>query len=188
VGPIHGIRVYHDSLDRWVGSRTIWNQHAYDVTGINEDGTVPRTSAVTPNWTIDGLNNFRQNIQGDFRPDHSPDLTGGGGTFGDTCENDDDLPLFTRVCNRGTNPVADGVAVEFFDGDPDAGGTLACSAVTVRNLMPGECELVTCTWLEAPTIDGRDITVVVDPAGERSECEEGNNRAVISDVVCPYPL
>jgi hypothetical protein len=36
------IRVYSDARDRWVRSRTIWNQHACAVTHVNEDGTVAK--------------------------------------------------------------------------------------------------------------------------------------------------
>ncbi len=39
---VSGIRVYSDANDKWVRSRTIWNQHAYAVTHVNEDGTIPR--------------------------------------------------------------------------------------------------------------------------------------------------
>lgn len=37
-----GVRVLADSLDRWVNTRTIWNQHAYSVTNIDESGNGPR--------------------------------------------------------------------------------------------------------------------------------------------------
>ncbi|MCX5741569.1 MAG: VCBS repeat-containing protein [Proteobacteria bacterium] len=39
-----GIRVLADGIDRWINTRQIWNQHAYAVTNIGEDGKVPRTS------------------------------------------------------------------------------------------------------------------------------------------------
>ena len=45
----------------WVSTRRIWNQHAYHVTHVDEDGRV--TSPEMRNWTVAGLNNFRQNIQ-----------------------------------------------------------------------------------------------------------------------------
>ncbi|MFO0568397.1 MAG: hypothetical protein U0263_22235 [Polyangiaceae bacterium] len=54
-----------DATDRWVRSRTIWNQHAYAVTHISEDSTVPETSAWKKNWLDPTLNNFRQNVPGD---------------------------------------------------------------------------------------------------------------------------
>ncbi|HSN27768.1 MAG TPA: VCBS repeat-containing protein, partial [Kofleriaceae bacterium] len=60
-----GVRVLADSLDRWVNTRPIWNQHAYSVTNIDQAGKVPRTSQWLQNWKQPGLNNFRQNTPGD---------------------------------------------------------------------------------------------------------------------------
>jgi hypothetical protein len=51
---IVGIRVYRDASDRWVSSRRVWNQHAYAVTMVDEDGTIPRTSAMRRNWSTMG--------------------------------------------------------------------------------------------------------------------------------------
>src|SRR6185312_15007558 len=47
---VQGIRVYKDAQNRWVRSRMIWNQHAYAVTNVNEDGTIPKTSQWASNW------------------------------------------------------------------------------------------------------------------------------------------
>ncbi|MCY1074945.1 kelch repeat-containing protein [Archangium lansingense] len=58
----NGIRVFRDAQDAWVGTRGIWNQHAYSVTNINDDGTIPAKPAT--NWLTSGLNNFRSNAPG----------------------------------------------------------------------------------------------------------------------------
>ncbi len=186
LGSINGVRVYRDSLDRWVGSRTIWNQHAYAVTNVNEDGSIPQTSAAQLNWRVAGLNNFRQNIQGDLNPHHSPDMTAGQGAFQVHCDSDGNLTMSVRVCNRGTNPFASGAGVGFFDGDPDQGGTLICSATTGKDLFPGECEELSCIWpgATAPVDDPHDVTVVADYDSQRTECLESNNRALIHGVTC----
>ena len=42
-------------------TRRVWNEHAYHVTNVNEDGTIPKHEL--PNWTQPGLDNFRQNKQ-----------------------------------------------------------------------------------------------------------------------------
>ena len=50
----------------WANARAIWNQHAYSITNINDDGTIPVDIKV--NWLTpeeNPLNNFRQNIQPD---------------------------------------------------------------------------------------------------------------------------
>lgn len=64
-----GLRVFGGKADdggeistpsEWMPTRSIYNQHAYSVTNILDDGTVP--SNVRANWKIDGLNNFRLNV------------------------------------------------------------------------------------------------------------------------------
>lgn len=53
------VQVIRDVEDRWVQARRIWNQHAYHVTNVREDGTIPRHQQ--PSWS--GLNTFRTNSQ-----------------------------------------------------------------------------------------------------------------------------
>ena len=62
-----GVRVYSGEqvvdgkvqASRWMPTRRIYNQHAYSVTNILDDGTVPAKARI--NWKTDGLNNFRMN-------------------------------------------------------------------------------------------------------------------------------
>jgi hypothetical protein len=56
-----GVHVFGDTAGSWVRTRRIWNEHAYHVTNVNEDGTIPKKEL--PNWKQPGLNNFRQNKQ-----------------------------------------------------------------------------------------------------------------------------
>ncbi len=182
---IVGIRVYSDSSDRWVSSRRIWNQHAYAVTGVNEDGTIPRTSEVVRNWSEPGLNDFRKNVQGNLVPLAGPDLTIGRGSFERSCTAAMPvIPLNAVVCNRGAEPVDSGMVATFYDGDPREAGTEICSALTVRTLPPGTCEPVSCDWDPAPSDGERDVYLWVDAADDNVECIESNNIARIASVGC----
>ena len=176
-----GVRVLADQVDRWVNTRMIWNQHAYSVTNIDDAGKVPRTSQWLRNWTQMGLNNFRQNVPGaGLGAGLSPDLTVRGVT--PTC-----IPggahLDVEICNRGTEPVARGLSVAIYAGDP--AGALACTAATTMTLAPGLCQVVGCDWPAA----GAVATVVVDDdgtgRGDNLECKEANNRFVVSAISCP---
>jgi len=179
-----GLRVYRDAADTWVSSRPVWNQHAYHVTHVRDDGTIPRTSDVAPNWVTAGLNNFRQNVQGDPTSIGSPDLTSGHGDYAHLCDpGDRTIDLTVLVCNRGSEPVGDGIRVTFYDGPPDAGGTEICSTATDRALAPGECVAAGCTWAGVPETP-TDVYVEADPAGEERECVEGNNGTTIPGVRC----
>ncbi len=53
------VQVIRDKQERWIQARRIWNQHAYHVTNVREDGTIPQFEP--PSWTL--LNTFRTNSQ-----------------------------------------------------------------------------------------------------------------------------
>ncbi|HEY4241462.1 MAG TPA: FG-GAP-like repeat-containing protein [Kofleriaceae bacterium] len=171
-----GVRVLADRLDRWVNTRPIWNQHAYSVTNIDAGGHVPRTSQWLRNWTQPGLNNFRQNSPGDGETAGDiPDLT--------VAEVKVDCAsgpaILANICNRGTEPVAQGVPVTIY-----SGSSIACSATTTAQLFPGGCTTVQCAW----TAGNGAGAVVVDDHGDGSgivlECREDNNKADFT-VACP---
>ncbi len=173
-----GVRVLADSLDRWVNTRPIWNQHAYSVTNVDEAGKVPRTSQWLQNWKQPGLNNFRQNTPGDGETAGAiPDLTVHQAKV--TC--DAGGPVITaEICNRGTEPVAPGVPVAVYDST----GMVRCTTKTTARINPGACSTTSCTWT-----GGNDAGSVVaddkgDGTGIDSECREDNNKLAIT-VSCP---
>jgi hypothetical protein len=55
----NAIEVFQDAQKRWAPTRRIWNQHAYSVTNVREDGTIP--AHMTPSWKF--TNTFRMNAQ-----------------------------------------------------------------------------------------------------------------------------
>jgi hypothetical protein len=172
-----GVRVFGDVLDRWASSRPIWNQHAYSVTNVEDDGTIPRTSMARPNWDVAGLNNFRMNVQGTPSPQAAPDVTARGAPLSGPC-GDLGMTLLVNVCNRGAAPVGDGIPVTFYEG-----ATILCTGRTEVAIAAGTCAPASCEW-----VGGRagphEITVVADDdgtgAGQAGECTEGNNRATLS--------
>jgi hypothetical protein len=181
---LNGLRVLRDSLDRWASSRALWNQHAYSVTNINDNGSMPKTSQWPANFKDPALNNFRQNRQGDVPPDALPDLTGELGD-GACTPAQAAVTLRASVCNRGTKSVGAGVPASFYLGDPQQGGTLLCAAFTQDPIPVGECREVACDY--AGAVDGA-VTVVVDDDGQGDqvalECFEGNNTDLLEVAGC----
>ena len=69
LGPCrHGIYVFGDANDSWVVTRPIWNQHAYHVTNVNDDGTIPAHEANS--WQ--SFNSYRQNVLTQATPQGRP--------------------------------------------------------------------------------------------------------------------
>src|SRR5262249_45371674 len=141
----------------WVDSRPVWNQHAYAVTNVNDDATIPKTSSWLRNWQQPKLNNFRQNINAALNPTAADDLTGRG--TGYTCGTGS-IHLAANMCNRGTGPVGPGVPLTFYRGAPSQ-HMVACTAMTTMALAPGACEPVACDWVTGP-VDGVDIVGVAN--------------------------
>lgn len=179
---VSGIRVYSDANDKWVRSRTIWNQHAYAVTHVNEDGTIPQTSQWKDNWKEPSLNNFRQNVPGNQNGNATGDLTAGAShtysCVGSTAT------LTAPICNRGADSVGTGLSVGFY-----VDGQKVCATATTIALAPDECETVSCAWDTAPESENSavDVTVIPNDDGAYAECKDGNNEGILQGVFCTPP-
>jgi len=183
-GARHGVFVYGDAEDNWVRTRRVWNQHAYHITNVNGDGTLPSPEANS--WTPPaGLNNYRQSSQGNgvF---NAPDLQVNLDASLAQCPAS--IGLKATVRNQGSLGVPAGVVVRFYEGT-DATGTFLGQAVTTMALLPGQYEIVTLPFSTASSDGPFSFYVEVDKDdmgdGEINECLEDNNEATVSNVKCP---
>ncbi|HEX8820267.1 MAG TPA: FG-GAP-like repeat-containing protein, partial [Archangium sp.] len=187
----HGIRVFHDAKEGWASTRRIWNQHAYSVTNINDDGTVP----VSPksHWLLPRLNTFLANVAGYLgegpSPYAAPDLV--VSEVSASCDGEGTLSLGARVGNLGEAPVAAGLKVAFYAGNPASGGALLGVASLDEALLAGTSALVTLSPSPAPGGSTEVFAVVDDDgtgAGRDAECREDNNTASATvDLTCEVP-
>ncbi|NUP11568.1 MAG: VCBS repeat-containing protein [Polyangiaceae bacterium] len=175
-----GVRVFGAADGTWVRTRRVWNQHAYHVTNVTEDGAIPAIEA--PNWEQNGLNNFRQNKQpgSEFgAPDAvvkvEPRCTG-------------DYALVATVRNLGEAVLPAGVPVAFHLGDPP-GEELLGTLNTQTALYPFEAE--TLTLEISPALGNGDVVyAVVDEGGvhpEWAECRTDNNQSEVVSAACGVP-
>jgi hypothetical protein len=182
-----GFVIYRDPLDRWANSRPVWNQYQYYVTHVTDDARVPKTDETLNNWQQPDLNNFRQNSQGSFGKLNIADLTVELTDLGKLCDTNGGLiDLQAEVCNRGTAPVKDGVAVHFLETmTPDQGvedAQVVCMATTTKLLLPGECEVIGC---QADLSGEGNVFVDVDPEDLIADCHPGNNLGADAFDLCP---
>ncbi|MFO0619720.1 MAG: VCBS repeat-containing protein [Polyangiaceae bacterium] len=174
-----GIRVFGDTVGKWVRTRRVWNEHAYHVTNINDDGSVPMNEV--KNYVTPGLDNFRQNVQpsGQFS---APDLVV---SIAPICTGP--YGLRARVQNIGEAAVPPGVIVGFYVGDPSSGGTKIGSGATVKTLYPLGFEDVDLPLAAEPA---GNVAAVVDdgsPPHPWVECRTDNNQSSLTDPSCAVP-
>ena len=133
------------SRDRWASSRPLWNQHAYNITNINDDGTVPRTSQWKQNYLMPGLNNYRQNVQGRASPTDLADITGVMNKS-NVCQQVNApahaIELHANVCNRGLRGIGANMPATFYLGDSTAdpvSDAKPTGPVPVAGCLPIQC-------------------------------------------------
>jgi len=180
-----GIRVLRDRLDRWVSSRNLWNQHAYSITNINDDMTLPKGVDWIQNFLVPGLNNYRQNTQGLVGRNAAPDITG---RFTDnTCVRyGTKIVLGAEICNRGTKMVASLMPATFYFINEDDSREKLCTSYTSANVPVGGCLRVSCEIEEE--FRGRIVMVANDDGFGGSttvECNANNNEDFTIVADCP---
>jgi hypothetical protein len=179
-----GVKVLRDRLDRWASSRPMWNQHAYSITNIDDDGKIPKTSAWLQNWKQKGLNNYRANVQGATGFADYPDITGALYEDKVCAASAGGVTLTATVCNRGKKAVGADMPATFYRGDP-AAKEILCVSYTKGPVPVGGCLDVSC---EVPGAVSGKITMVVNDDGKGGmttvECNADNNVDTVTVGKC----
>ncbi|HVY26511.1 MAG TPA: VCBS repeat-containing protein [Polyangiaceae bacterium] len=181
-----GVFVYRDKLDRWASSRNLWNQHAYSITNIEDNGSVPKTSAWKQNYKEPGLNNYRQNRQGATSQDLA-DITGALDASNACTLTADNKVIFTgRICNRGLRGVGSNMPAAFYLGDDRT--TPLCKTETPGPVPKGGCQNIECTIPKTDVPTNSKITMIVNDVGGGNrlvdECNYDNNVANVVVEKC----
>lgn len=180
-----GVRIFGDQAGDWVRTRRVWNEHAYHITNVEEDGSIPVKEAA--NYTQQGLNNFRQNKQpgSEFAaPDAVVSLAPLClGSYG----------LVATVRNIGEAALPAGVVVGFYAGPPPS-GVLLGSASTTKALYSAESEAVVLLLPDPPPEVKNGTTpiyAVVDDSPDLhpswTECRTDNNTSPTTKGSCDQP-
>jgi hypothetical protein len=171
-GQQNGLRVIGDADDSWMAGREVWNQHAYAITNVEDDGGIP--TFPQPNWPA--YNNFRS---GDVTA-----VTGNGEAdaviLANACDlecAEDRLFVVVRVGNEGTSDLPEGIPVAVYT-EEDGEDVLLDTWTTEDEVDPGETTEPHVFALDADDV-GDELWVVVDDdgtgRGQVQECDERNN-------------
>ena len=185
-GAYRGMVAFGDKSDSWVGTRTLWNEHAYHVNNICDDrdnacaapntyGSIPAVE--TKNWTLPWLNNFRQNVQ-DHGVFNAPDAVV---SLNLSCATT--LTAEASVRNIGEAGLPAGVQVGVFEATTNAE---VGAGSTTYQLLPGQTATVAIALPSTvATTDSLYAKIVVDPANPTfHECREDNDQSAVAKASC----
>jgi hypothetical protein len=173
-----GLTVYGDRDHSWPPGRPIWNQHAYTLTNVEDDGSIPTT--VTPNWDL--YNNFRSGDAG-LPPAQWNDVLA---EVVEVCTEEcpDRLYLLVRVWNQGTEEIPAGISVVVRAGQD---GAVVASVTTPAAIASGMTSEGIAIEVDNTLLGGAEPFVEADRDADLNsalaECAEDNN-AVLSSGAC----
>ena len=180
----HGLLAFGDTNDKWVRTRQVWNQHTYHVTNVEASGAIPVQE--NDSWSGNGLNNYRQNVQGEgvF---NAPDLSVAGLSV-NTSSCPSAITIQAQIANTGSLGVGAGVPVGFYHGTLPSGALLGFESTTLA-LLPGQSETLTMEFTpEDGDIGPWDFYVTVDDEAAglslALECGEDNNEGTVGAAQC----
>ena len=170
--------MFGDSDQSWRPGRKIWNQHAYSITNVNDDGTIPKSPDL--NWLT--YNNFRSGDMDAGDGLKAPDLTV---EYGDICElecDQDRLLLWVHPGNLGAADVTDGS--ELVVNAVIGGSTVEQESIPITEaLISGAFHEGLEIELNDPDINTWSQIRVRITTGEL-ECDEDNNVLVVDGPFC----
>lgn len=178
---VFGLKVLASPSDKWVNTRSVWNEHSYHVTNVNLDGTLPFPELNS--WDKGQSNSYRQNVQG-LGVFSAPDLT--------ACEVKADLTdchkgkatATVTVYNGGALVVKAGVDVKVY-AEGAAGVKLVAQSKTSKALQPGDSEKITVDWAAPSPSAPVKLRAVLDEAGLVGDCHPENNVVESETLSCP---
>ncbi len=161
-----GVRLYESADLAWMPTRSIWNQHAYHIDNINDDGSVPANPV--PSWLTH--NTYRLNSFPGRQPFGLPDLAisqlkvqADGATY----------QLSAVIENRGLAEYPEVVEVNFYAEDLK-GDSRLIGSVAVGPLGRAENKIVVIDGLSANDLDNMLIGGIIVPHPEIAECNQDN--------------
>ncbi len=182
-GFMPALTVYGDQDESWRGARGLWNQHAYSITNINDDLSIPTDP--TPGFVEH--NTWHSAVPADRDPvgvDLQTELL-------EVCTDDCDdgtVQLAVRLVNRGPEDFVDSVDYTVYAYISDTWTPIHTVTYT-DGVASGIATDGVVFELDASLFAGASgVKVVVDDDGSGigvlEECDEANNESIWSGDLC----
>ncbi len=171
LAPNQGLSVYGPPADgQWPGARAIWNQYAYSMNNVNDDGSIP----ANPGHSWLEHNSFRANVV--HFPNALADLVVDGVTIVDNGYGHSPTIDF-RVGNAGLRAPPRETFVDVYNGDPNSGG-VPIGHDRLRLIPAGTSTSFSVSNVSVAT--GDTLFVYADQANSIEECGTTNNTAIVT--------
>ena len=179
---MHGIYAV-SALEGWAPTRQVWNQHAYSITNINDDLSIP--SSGQSNWPE--YNSFRS---GDIRENNGQGskLTDAVPIELNICEIECDqnrVEIAISVGNQGLADASNGIDIAVYT-ESEEGEVLLQSIPAEYMIRSGYSSEGYVLELDLSDIPSRNVIISVDDdgagMGRIEECNEENNRYIIENI------
>lgn len=163
-----GITVIGDASNSWAPTAPVWNQHAYSITNVEDDLSIPVSPEM--NW-LTGHNSFRAGGKRDVLGNPAPDLFP---TVFRVCACEDGpVTMVVQVENRGGRDVTEDIKVAVY-----SEGKLIDVAGLPGGIPAGQSSEA-LTFSLPPDRVGKNLLVVADDDGSGTgivvECDESND-------------
>jgi len=176
-----GLYVLGSMDETWLGGRTTWNQHAYNIVNINDDLSIP--TVPESNWPLH--NNFRS---GDLNPvygTNAPDAI----PLADVCTAECDegrLVVSIRLGNQGTATLRHDMRMTLYR--VTATDWVPLEVVHISPpIYPGGSSDAFELIIDSVDIGPDHLAIVVDDEeGIETvrECDEANNTLILEEATC----
>ncbi len=173
-----GVTVIGDADDSWFPARPIWNQHAYHITNVDNDGGIPLVQA--KNWLT--WNNFRAGGT-ELGPSHW--MAQLYADTGDACATECEAPaieVYLPISNAGLLDTA-GITVAFYR--LVGSNRVKVHTQTVAPIAAGDSAMAGPFVIDQTKWGSGELMAVIDDPDDALECDETDNE--ISLGLWPYP-
>ena len=180
-----GVFALSDPNDAWVRTRAVWNQHAYLIDNIEDDGIV----STVPARPWETHNTFRANRQGDI-PLNAADVVVSSVQVS-TLSCPPSLDFQVTIQNMGISAIPSGLPVSLYN---EAGDQRLKTVSVPTSISPGGTVVVEfsyelhfgsyntpLTFQVVANDDGSSVALVKD-------CNPDSASAQVEEVVCRYVL
>ncbi len=180
-GSENGVRVVGDRDNTWMSGRPVWNEHAYSITNVEDDVSIPAYPET--NW-IAGYNNFRS---GDITP-----VSGGGEPdpmvqILDVCADDcaeGKVTVWLAVSNGGTLNLDSALNVELL-AMTDAGNVSVWNTTYSSPIAAGYRSSSIEVNLEGLPTPLYGFVAKINEDGAVTDCHAENNTDTWEETICP---